>query len=97
VDSTDALHCLLTCLLWCQHAVVTPVVQHLLLEAIPADTAAAANHGSTPMATQLLQVYCMNGNGKLASKVSITLCATQYWASTVINEAPCETPPTPQP
>lgn len=78
VDSIDALHCLLTCLLWCQHAVVTPVVQHLLLEAMPGDTAAAANHGSTPMATQLLLDYCSNSNGKLASKVSRALCAMQH-------------------
>jgi hypothetical protein len=45
------------------------VVQHLLLEAIPADPTATADTLNKQLAVQLMLLYASNGSGKLASKV----------------------------
>lgn len=72
-DLASVASCILRCLLFCSQeadATATAVVQHLLLEAIPAaDIAAVTTLVNKQLSVQLMLLYAGNGSGKLASKV----------------------------
>lgn len=95
VNAQDALQGLLECLLWCcqphaqeaEPAATSPVVQHLLLEALPTHDAAALSQPQLKaFAVQLMLIYCANiSSCKMAAKVGVgerrVLCLSSTYAS----------------